>query len=134
MANYTSSCLPDLITDTAYKLMALKFLTQNTAPNSLVYMVNANDFTENKALNEAMSMSPETSIYQYTCVHTWFANFLWFLKMFFRNTCQPTIFINFVMQKLLHIRGIVLFINRPQEFVVLIKQLTFLKNFSTKNI
>jgi len=30
--------------------------------------------------------------------------FLQISKIFFCNTCQPTIFVNFVIQKLLHIR------------------------------
>jgi len=41
--------------------------------------------------NQTMLTSPEISIYQCTCVHTWFTNFPWFSKIFFHNTCQPTI-------------------------------------------
>jgi len=49
------------------------------------------DYTE----NEAMSMSPETYIYQYTRI----TNFPQFSKAYFCNTCQPTIFIKFVIRK-----------------------------------
>jgi len=53
--------------------------------------------------DEAMSTLPEIPIYQYTHIHMWFTNFPRFLKIFFCNTCRSTIFVNFVIWKLLRI-------------------------------
>jgi len=75
--------VPGLVTDTTYKSWMADFMWTI-------------DFT----IDEDILMSLDTSIYQYTHVHTWLQIFHSFSKIFFCNTCQPTIFVNFVIQKL----------------------------------
>ena len=74
-------------------MMALKFLPHITALNGLVYMVCMNDGFHQKQGNVdvALDLNVFTRVLQISVV----------FKNIFCNTLQPTIFVNFVVRKLL---------------------------------